>query len=43
MVKVYDSLGNFMKEFPNSTQAINYKTIYGNSGWSIKYPDNKQS
>ena len=41
MVKVYDSLGNLMGKFPNEIQALNYKNIYGNSGWSIKYPESK--
>lgn len=33
---VYDSLGNFMRKFPNYQQASNYKFIYGNSSWYIK-------
>ena len=27
MYRVYDSLGNFMKEFPTSEQAENYRNI----------------
>lgn len=33
---VYDSLGNYMRSFPNYKQASTYKFAYGNYGWVIK-------
>lgn len=34
---VFDSLGNFMRKFPNYKQASTYKFVYGNNGWYIKH------
>lgn len=36
MYRVYDSLGNFMRSFPNYQQASTYKFTFGNYGWTIK-------
>lgn len=35
MYVVRDSLGNFMREFPNYQQASTYKFACGNYGWTI--------
>lgn len=37
MYRIYDSQGNFIKGFPTFKQAYNYKYIYGNLSWYIKY------
>ena len=34
--KVYDSLGNLMKEFSQKEQAYNYKNVCGNKKWKIR-------
>lgn len=33
---VTDSLGNPIREFPNSEQAINYRHTYGDGSWRIE-------
>lgn len=37
MYKVYDSLGNLMRVFSSYQAASNYKSIFGNYNWYIKY------
>lgn len=34
--KIYDSLGNYMKSFPDYKKAFSYKYVFGNYGWTIK-------
>lgn len=34
--RVYDSVGKFIKSFPTYIQAFNYRSIFGNYGWTIK-------
>lgn len=36
MYKVFDSLGNLMRKFSTYREAITYKMVYGNLGWTIK-------
>ena len=36
MYKVFDSLGNLMREFSTYQAAIVYKMAYGNKCWTIK-------
>jgi hypothetical protein len=35
--KVYDSLGNLMRKFSTYQAASEYKFVYGNCGWTIKF------
>lgn len=34
---VYDSYGCLVRKFPTYLAALNYKTIFGNTGWTINY------
>lgn len=34
---VYDSYGCLVRKFPTSLAALNYKTTFGNTGWTIEY------
>ena len=36
MYKVYDSLGNFIREFSSYQAADIYRFAYGNKYWTIK-------
>lgn len=35
--KVYDSYGCLVRKFSTCLAALNYKTIFGNTGWTINY------
>lgn len=35
--EVYDSYGSLVRKFPTYLAALNYKTIFGNTGWTINY------
>lgn len=35
--KVYDSYGCLVRRFPTYLVALNYKTTFGNTGWTINY------
>lgn len=36
MYKVFDSVGQFLKNFPTYNQAMTFKVINGRMDWSIK-------
>ena len=37
MVRLYDSLGNFVRSFKDYKDAVVYKHTFGNAGWYIIY------